>query len=291
MILARRRGTRARRCELAFPNKNLLAARVVQNETLNTAGTAASHREAPATANRYWLQKHVHLCVAHGHVVMLDLKRDKYLAVASPEELAPWVNGWPVGLGSPGKASLAAVDHDAPADSAIPASLSRLVRDGLLTSDPTYGKTAGLATIQRPCSALVHFQFGTRPRVKPTRAFAVGKAWLSARIALRCLSLQRLVERVQERKARAHAPCDVQQARDLVTAFLWLRPLYYSPRGACLLDSLVLLELLAQREMFPKWVFGIKLAPFSAHCWIQDHDVIWNDTPEYVGSYTPILCI
>jgi Transglutaminase-like superfamily len=263
----------------------------VLNETLN-GGAGPSHREAPATAGRYWLARHVYLCVAHGHVVMLDLKRDKYLAVASPEELAPWVTGWPVASRPLGEASSATADRDRPADAAIPASLSRLARDGLLTPDPARGKTADPATIPRPLATLVCFQFGTRPRVKPTHAIALGRAWLKARIALSRMSMQRLVERVQERKARASQRYwDVQQARDIVTAFLWLRPLYYSPRGACLLDSLVLLELLAQREMFPTWVFGIKLAPFSAHCWIQNHDVVWNDTPEHAGGYTPIMCI
>jgi Transglutaminase-like superfamily len=262
----------------------------VRNETLN-AETGASHCVAAPT-RRYWLEKHVHLCVAHRHVVILDLKRDKYLAVASPEDLAPWVSGWPVASGPSAQASSATVELDAPADSVMPASLSRLIRDGLLTSDPARGKAASITTIPQPSSSLMHFQFGIRPRVNPTHAIALGRAWLKARIALSRLSMQRLVERVQERKARAsRRSWDVQQARNLVTTFLWLRPLYYSPRGACLLDSLVLIEFLARHEVFPTWVFGIKLAPFSAHCWIQDHDVVWNDTPERAGSYNPIMCI
>jgi Transglutaminase-like superfamily len=262
----------------------------VLNEALHS-GIGASLCE-PAPTRRYWLEKHVYVCVARGHVVILDLKRDKYLAVASPEELAPWVAGWPVGPRPSAEASGATVDPDAPTDSVTPASLSRLIRDGLLTSDPASGKAAAITTFPQPRSALIHFQFGTRPRVKPTRAIAVGRAWLKARIALSRLSMQHLVERVQERKARtSHRYWDVQQARELVTAFLWLRPLYYSPRGACLLDSLVLIEFLAQHGMFPTWVFGVKLAPFSAHCWIQDHDIVWNDTPERAGSYIPILCI
>ncbi|MDY6947955.1 MAG: hypothetical protein SXG53_19785, partial [Pseudomonadota bacterium] len=101
--------------------------------------------------------------------------------------------------------------------------------------------------LPRPCSALVQFRFGIRPQVKLSYAVAVGKAWLTARIAFSRLSIQRLVERVQDRKARAgRGAWDVQQARDLVTAFLWLRPLYYTARDACLFDSLVLLEMLAQ---------------------------------------------
>ncbi len=258
----------------------------MRNESQN-AVTHAPHREAPAIASRYWLAKHTYLCVARGHVVLLDLQRDKYLSVASPEELAPWVAGWPVASRS---ASAAIAEGGGPADPVIPASLLKLAQTGILTADPVSGKTAEVAAIPRPCSALVHFQFGVHPQVKLRHANAVGKAWLTARIAHRRLSMQRLVERVQERKARAaHRPWDVQQARDLVTAFLWLRPLFYSSREACLLDSLVLLELLAHHNLFPTWVFGVKLAPFSAHCWIQEDGIVLNDTPEHAASYTPIL--
>lgn len=222
---------------------------------------------------------------------MLDLKRHKYLAVASPEELAPWVAGWPVAA-NPAREASGGVGRQTSRVTAIPALLSKLVRRGLLTPDPACGKLAQPMTMPRPCSALVNFQFGRRPPVKGVRAIAVGKAWLKARIAFSRLPMLRLVERVQERKARAlHQSWDAQTARDLVREFLWLRSLYYSARDACLFDSLVLLELLAQQEMFPTWVFGIKLAPFSAHCWIQDHDVVWNDTPERAGTYTPILGI
>lgn len=261
----------------------------MQDEALNAAGTSASHRGSPTAPGRYWLAKHVYLCVAQRNVVMLDLRRDKYLAVTSPEKLAPWVAGWPVPSDLSRPASNVA-GWDLATDLAPPASLSNLVRDGLLTSDPARGKTAGVVMVPRPCSALVQFRFGIRPQVKLSYAVAVGKAWLTARIAFSRLSIQLLVERVQDRKTRAgQGAWDVQQARDLVTAFLWLRPLYYTARDACLLDSLVLLDLLAQYEIFPTWVFGIKLAPFGAHCWVQDQDVIWNDAPERVGSYTPIL--
>lgn len=164
-------------------------------------------------ASRYWLAKHVHLCTVYDHVVMLDLRRDKYLTVASPEELAPWVVGWPIAA-NPGEASASPVRHAGPAEPPVPTSLSRLVRDGLLTSDPAGGKPADSVTILRPHSALVQSQFGVRTGVKSIYAVAVGRAWLAARIARRGLSMQRLVERVQERNARAaHRSWDAQQAQ------------------------------------------------------------------------------
>jgi hypothetical protein len=75
---------------------------------------------------------------------------------------------------------------------------------------------------------------------------------------------------------------------DLVHTFLSLRPLY--PREyLCLFDSLCLVHFLAQFGHFPQWIFGVKLEPFGAHCWVQSGDVVLNDTVEVIGQYTPIL--
>jgi transglutaminase superfamily protein len=217
--------------------------------------------------------------------VMLDLKRDKYLAVTSPETLSAWVAGWPV-------AANHAPDGSADRPATAPALLSTLIRDGLLTTNPDRGKPAQPATMPKPSSALVEFEFGRHPRASIVRAIAVGRAWRKARSAFGRLPMQRLVERVQERKARASVRSwDVQAAQDLVRQFLWLRSLYYSSRDACLFDSLVLLELLSRNEIFPTWVFGVQAAPFAAHCWIQDHGVVWNDTPEHAATFTPVLCV
>jgi hypothetical protein len=75
---------------------------------------------------------------------------------------------------------------------------------------------------------------------------------------------------------------------DLVHVFLLLRPLYPRPY-LCLFDSLGLLHFLAQFRHFPRWIFGVKLEPFAAHCWVQSGDTVLNDTVEVVRQYTPIL--
>jgi hypothetical protein len=38
-------------------------------------------------------------------------------------------------------------------------------------------------------------------------------------------------------------------------------------------------------------VFGVREAPFTAHCWVQDGAVVLNDHLENVDLYTPIMTV
>lgn len=38
-------------------------------------------------------------------------------------------------------------------------------------------------------------------------------------------------------------------------------------------------------------VFGVKLDPFAAHCWVERGDVLLNDRPERVERFAPIRTI
>jgi hypothetical protein len=35
----------------------------------------------------------------------------------------------------------------------------------------------------------------------------------------------------------------------------------------------------------------VKASPFGAHCWLQEGDLILNDSVERVGAYTPIMIV
>jgi len=36
-------------------------------------------------------------------------------------------------------------------------------------------------------------------------------------------------------------------------------------------------------------VFGVRGAPFAAHCWVEIEGVPVNDDPDFVAPYVPIL--
>ena len=58
----------------------------------------------------------------------------------------------------------------------------------------------------------------------------------------------------------------------------------------CLMDSLALLHFLPPS---PKLllVFGVKLDPFGAHCWVQRDDVLLNDSKDLVAPFQPVRVV
>ncbi len=59
--------------------------------------------------------------------------------------------------------------------------------------------------------------------------------------------------------------------------------------GECLIRSALLVAFLRRRGLVADWVFGVRLWPFSAHCWVQCGDVCLNDDFERLRAYTPLF--
>jgi hypothetical protein len=104
--------------------------------------------------------------------------------------------------------------------------------------------------------------------------------------------LQTIVGRVERRK---NAPMQRVIRGDaevhlLVAVFRKLRRLFPA-NYLCLYDSLVLVEFLARYDIFPAWVFGVRLEPWAAHCWVQQGTVVFNEGIEEADDYVPIMVI
>lgn len=238
----------------------------------------------------YLLAPHVYACVSGQHVVLMDLERDKYVAVAPAHRLAAWVLGWPVG-------SMHASDssHDADADAGADALVAQMLAHGMLVSDPHIGKPAVPVSAARPARSLVEFDLDTRPPSGGSLLWRFGASYLQAKLALKLRPIQTIVEGVRDRKARRSARAarevDPVRLRELVSAFTRLRPLFYTLRSACLLDSLTMVRFLDAEGIHPAWVFGVKTEPFDAHCWVQHGETVLNDAPDRVRQYSPILVV
>jgi Transglutaminase-like superfamily len=236
----------------------------------------------------YLLAPHVYPCVSGQHVILMDLERDKYVAVAPAYRLAAWVRGWPV---------CTAQEPQAPhgATGGPDALVSQMLAHGMLVSDPYLGKPAVPVTTQRPQGSLLEFDLDARPQTSAVQLWRIGRSCLRAQLSLKLRPIQSIVEAVRERKARRSPgeaqPVDAARLRSLVTAFARLRPLFYTLRAACLLDSLTLLHYLSAEGIHPDWVFGVKTEPFDAHCWVQQGEVLLNDVPDRVRQYSPILVV
>lgn len=247
----------------------------------------------------YLLAQHTHVCLTEDYAVVLDLKADRYFALAGPQlrVLNHLVRGWPecesrdaaATVLSPDDSGTSVVDH--------------LIERGVLTTDARLGKLATPLSFCAPATTLIDTtlvhtlladQACERPRVRARDVGNFVGAYAVAASSLRWHSMERVVRRVRVRKqerAESSVGPDLGAARDHVWIFRLLRPFFFAARQRCLLQSLTLIEFLARYGIFPTWVFGVRSGPFAAHCWVQEQTVVFNDTPEHVRRYTPIMAI
>ncbi len=239
----------------------------------------------------YLLARHVHLCICGRHAVLMDLRRDKYVAVAPVHLLADWVRGWP-GTGAPVPSC-----GDIPGDGRAGASrarslISQMLEQGMLVREGGQGRSAAPPVVASPQRTLLEFDFEERMAAGPAQAARLALAWMRARAALALRPMSAIIGSAQARKARVppeRCAADPARERALVKTFVHLRPLFYTVRRACLLDSLTLVNFLAGYGVYPEWVFGVRTAPFDAHCWVQRGEVLFNDLPDRIRQYSPIL--
>jgi hypothetical protein len=225
-------------------------------------------------------------------VVLLDLQRDKYVGVGREQmaSLAALVKGWPrVGTLPPAESPDADVrTPNARAESVV----NKMLAAGMLTTDASVGKEAKPVEVPRPETALVEEDLESQPEITFGHVMRFLWAATLTTLSLRCRSIESIIAGVEARNARAGVlgeTLNLDNARHAVAAFIRLRPLLFGAQDACLYDSLALLRFLSYYEVFPTCVIGVQTGPFGAHCWVQHDAVVFNDAPEYVRRFTPIL--
>jgi hypothetical protein len=240
----------------------------------------------------YFLAPHVYPCVTDDHVVLLDLHRDKYVGIAREQmsSLAARVKGWPLIL-PPSEATAPGPVRSS--NTRAEAVLAKMLAAGMLTTDPAVGKEATPLEMPRAQTALVEDDLESQPEVTFTHALRFLLASALAALELKVRSFERVMANATTRKRarQGSAPLDAEAARRAVGAFIRLRPLLFGAQDACLFDSLALVRFLSYYRIFPTCVIGVQTGPFVAHCWVQEGEVVFNDAPEYVRRYTPILAV
>lgn len=118
-------------------------------------------------------------------------------------------------------------------------------------------------------------------------------AWRCARrVSVQCLfdfphrSVRSLTGGLAEARAKLGRP-----STDLgawVRAFEAWSP-WWPYQGACLYRAYVRLKFLHAGGHDANWVFGVRLWPFQAHCWLQAGDLVIGDRIHRVRAFTPIM--
>ncbi|MEI9985565.1 MAG: lasso peptide biosynthesis B2 protein [Aliidongia sp.] len=235
--------------------------------------------------SRYFLSNQVFLSRTSRHYVFLDLKSDRYWAVAQDqlEAIGQSLQGWSACDARPVPfRGMGAADAHRLVDV--------LVRRGLLTTDPASGSAVAPTCFPLPkrallegCQPVIH-----HPGFRHLRIFVI--AGCSAGLKRRWQSIAKIVGSRARRHRSDLGHFDESRCRELVAVFGVMRP-YFPGKPSCLLDSFMLVEFLARYGMHAHWVFGVRTEPFSAHCWVQRDDLVLNDTLDHVGTFVPIMAV
>lgn len=236
------------------------------------------------TEHRYALTSSVHACVADDQVVFLDLRQDRYLCLDKETSLSL----------RPILSSLLLADAATayPSTQAQQAVLSELARVNLVTSDITGRCSRAPLILPRAAEALPE-EMRDRPALGLGHVTNFYLATLRAGLALRILPIQSVVENERRRaltRVGTQESFEPARAAELMSIFRSLH-VFSSIRRQCLFYSLAIKLFMSQYAMFPQWVFGVRMNPFGAHCWLQHQRCVINDEVEYVNAFTPIMVI
>lgn len=232
------------------------------------------------------LADEVFFCVTQGQGIFLDLKRDVYSAI--PIEVS---SGDCVGPGLNAAIASAFEVH------------RQDLLEAQLVEEVTWGRDdlTTFKTLVRPSSNLFHpddqrafgmtRELGAKVRIGVRDVLDFLLASYRASRLLKRQHIHQVVRGVRLRKGAADSKGeDLDALRRHAAIYRKLRPWY--PRGyLCLHDGLALVEFLARRGLFPTWVFGVQAQPFGAHCWVQEGDLLLNESTEYAGQFTPIMSV
>jgi hypothetical protein len=231
----------------------------------------------------------VHVCVVGDSLILLDLRRDKYLSMSAlaARALSCAVPGWPVTTSE---------IEELPRLSAaqVQQIVQYYIENRVLTAIESEGKS-GMPIRYLPARELVPLgfepDFAHSISSKDVRSFIYAATLAAYR--LRTLSLHAIVRKVADRKTRAthRQSFDPQLAAELAFTYRKIQAFAFSGRNRCLLQSLCFANFLACYGLFPNWVFGVQTRPFAAHCWLQQNHYLLNETPDGVKRFTPIFAV
>lgn len=223
----------------------------------------------------YQLRNGLSYCEVDGHLIFLDLERDRYFSLPDNLERA---------FRSHLPGSSASADADA------------LIRAAILIDTAEAGLPIAPVRSAVPSrSALEHIM--PAARLDALALADVVTTVVSTRLQLKWRRLDHIIDglvayrqRMTDRVLQMSDASHTRMLLDGMQAFRSARR--FAPIDtSCLLDSISLVRFLARRELSARIVFGVTHHPFAAHCWVQAGDWVLNDTIGDVLAYTPILDI
>jgi len=219
---------------------------------------------------KYRLKEGISWCLCADRAVFLDMCGDRYFCLAQADDAVfrQWVEH-PNGCGHPDR-------------------LERLVRFGVISSCDDSCPSTPAVTVESPTRDLAIEADGESGFIDLIRALTAQR-WAS--VAIRRRSLQSIMEDLTFCSSeREETPIGNAQLRRLAAAFA-RSALLLKAYDNCLARALAMRSLFRGRSHRPSIVFGVRLAPFAAHCWVQYADAVLVGDLEQARLFTPIRVI
>lgn len=209
----------------------------------------------------------VSTCEVDGQIVFLDIRANRYARIR--KELADAV--------IQGKR-----------DDLRPDFRSKVTSIGWPNVKPAAVRSSSVPIIRPYREHSAEYEEGRALKRQMVSAFG---SLLAAKMILACASLDAVLAKVQANNLRASAVgTGAIQRTDWIAAFDNVERAVIG-NDRCLHRSIALQFLLARNGFPSTLVFGVRLNPFHAHCWLQDGDLVLNDTLEVVGPFTAIRAV
>lgn len=136
---------------------------------------------------------------------------------------------------------------------------------------------------------LIHFRgFDEKITIRVFLSIIYSMIW--AILNIKILGLNRSVKSVSRMRISRLARGEIS-LEALVYAYLRVRVLLYRPQDNCLINALALIKVLNMFGKSGKWCFGVRLSPFSAHCWVEGECGVIVDSANYIGKFSRILTV
>jgi len=206
-------------------------------------------------------------CVSEGRTVFLDLESDRYFRLGLEDDRAfqNWAQSGEANMLDP----------------------AGLVRAGVLVpcSDPH--PLLAMTQVTMPLADVAE-EAGTRARIVDIMHGLVAQR--QAARAIRRGALAKLVGGI--RTGRTPPPtCDPEATVRRIAAAFASTPLSFRKSGQCLPRALAAHAMCRRSGVVPTLVFGVRVAPFAAHCWLQFGSHIVVGDLEQARMFTPILAV
>jgi hypothetical protein len=235
----------------------------------------------------YMLAPHVYWCAIEDGVVLLDLKRHKYVGIGRTHSdlLYRILEGG------------VSTSNSSPAISDVGGELAALskilVTEGLVTRDAMLGKPLTPPSINTVGSADSLPQLTAGQPFRFINVLRLMVSFITTKHQLRKVPFDRIVRNAQAVRPELASTIAALGAKEmrLIRLFRRFRSIFYTAHNNCILDSLVLRDFLRRNGISTTWVIGVESRPFAAHSWIQHRGIVLNDSLEHVRRYTPILVV